>query len=403
MNKEIFNIKTIKPKSETVKLNKLYVDLSGKYNPARTVGGQLDGITVTDNRDIPGMEQAIFERGGIQRSLWVLSGSPLCPEKDKYFVFVGNRRGTAALEASGKDPLKLTELYGAEMTSKTLESFNSIPVLVYPSTGTEEGDLDMILALGNDQDQKAYNLSGLYNAVKMAAEAGKGPHAIAQLYGEQILALSDKGRTKLAELRKMTNPKERATALTDGLKGTLGDVWLVAIRLGGEAQKALHTKLLKQDGLTTEEPSFDPSRGNMAKLLTARNTDGADYHPDRGGVAFNAALNEIKEPKDPKDGNLIKRPKPEEVKAVYEMLKSEPTRLFYEWQTGVQGATRARAVDADKTAYKREEMERLWLNLRTTVTHPHVLSVMNAFISNDLMNLSKAVAALPVPKETAAA
>lgn len=367
MTQEKINWKVQKPKAESIHLSKLWTDPTGKLNPARTVNGQMDGVTVIDNRDIPGMARDIYIRGGIQRPLVILRGSKLAPEKgDKDILVCGTRRKEGAEYCNALGALKLTEMWGdAELAQKTIESFKAIPVLVYTSSGNDTDDLDFILAMGNDQDSKPYSVSGLFNAVMLMQANGKTFMEIGQVYGEQILNLTPAGRKTLAEVRATTNEKERLEKLRTGLKGRLDDEWLAVGKLGPRARRAFFIDLLRQDNLTTEEAEFDLNRANIAKLAAAKKADGADWHSERGGQNFDNAINElIAEKKNPKPRKSKAGPKPEEVKAVLETLKSKAARNVLQWEEGVEGAGKQRALDADAAAYRYEQIEATFLKLR---------------------------------------
>lgn len=369
-----------------VPLEKLYFDPTGKYNPARTNGQPIDGIAVKDSRDLQGMADSIVERGGIEKPLMALEASPLTPAEfgKSLFGFGGFRRHGGAELLTSNGEMKAVEQYGdAEKVKSVFESFKRIPVQVFKSTGTVEGDTAFILSFGNDQDQRQYSVSGLFNLVWMLFSSGKSFTDIVEMVGEQVANLTPTGRSKMAAIRALKTPKERLDATRKLLKGRLDDEWLAVCKLGNRVRKAYFIELLRQDNLTDDVPEIKLGRGEIRELMQAKAEDGVNWHPERGGEIFDNKVNALIEAqKNPEKKNGSTKPSAEKIKTLIEGAKSKATRSAMQFINGVEGATEEALKSSDEAAYRLELITATWLKVRTDIKDGPVKALLNYVLGN---------------------
>lgn len=373
-----------KPTLKNVKLDSLVLN-HAEYNPARFTGGQIYGVNVKDNMDIDGMIDQLLNRPdgqepGIQRPL-----SAIQVDKE-IIVFAGFRRATAATKLKALGLTAVAAMCGDENKAKQLmESFDRVPVNVYPSTGTTEGDFRLILSLGNDQDQKGYNVSGLLNAVWALQASRYGFKDIVKTHGDQILRLTNEGRTKLAEIEGMPDLKARAGAKEQALKGRLQDEWMKAYSLGARVKKAFFTSMLRQDALTQDVAELKLSRERLKLFGQAKEKDGVNWTPAAGGPLFNLLFDKfIKEdttPKQPQPKSTA--PKSEEVNAALNTFNSHAVRETVQWMQGTQGADIGRVELADADAYRFQIIKEVWLKKRTEIKNGVAADMLDNIMKGD--------------------
>lgn len=241
-------------------------------------------VNFRDDYDVPSMMEEIRQAGRILE--------PVHIRLEDSVVLKGNRRIEAAHQLLA-DPACPADL------KKALES---VDVIAY-SELSEKELTELVLDHGS---QKPLSRAEITKAVWRLQRQMYSERDIITLMYNQLARYT--GNTKKAyEASQLPAGDPREKFLSTWLHGTVGNYLLAAGQMGEMVREQFLLNETRQDRELTEDETklrkFETSRKRIGELASAKKKDkeSTGWSPDKGGVAFNAKIEEfIKEDSSPK-------------------------------------------------------------------------------------------------------